>query len=160
MQKQIEHKIVLSLNSTGWRGEEIDALLPEFIAERDTLVGLTWTSSYYGPESFNLVITVAASVVTVIASNFLSELSKDLYQWMKSKLLAALEKKQHPEGDIEIQIGKSSIYTHVDEILLLEDLFTHLPELISQTNEQPGVNNWKLEYDNTTREWLVIQESE
>jgi hypothetical protein len=83
--KHIDHRIYLELNSSGYRGLEIDEILPHFITDRKTVVGLTWESSAEEPESFTLVIIILI-VLSSLGKGFLSELSKDLYQWANAKV--------------------------------------------------------------------------
>jgi len=101
--ENIKHRIYLELNNCGYDGSEINEILPDFITERKTVVGLTWEPSAEGPESFTLLIIITAGLSSIISA-FLAELSKDLYQWTKSKLVPLFKKKKNPCGHIIFEI--------------------------------------------------------
>lgn len=61
----MNHTIELRLNSLGFNSDDVGEALPDFMADRDTLVGLTWYPCAEGPQSFLLVVTIYAGVAAV-----------------------------------------------------------------------------------------------
>ena len=112
------HTIDIRLNSAGFKGADVDALLPDFITDRETSVGLTWYPSANGPESFSVLLTVYAAL-SIVAGEFLKKLGEDLYQWSKRKLLNTLKTKTYPSCYIEIKLDDVKVYFHD------ESLFDH-----------------------------------
>jgi hypothetical protein len=100
----IEHSIELTLNSSGYEGKDIDQVLPDFISDRPVRVGVAWAPSAEGPESLTLLIAVGIYAATKLAEGFMSELSKDIYTWAKTKILPLLNKKRYPTGHIIIKL--------------------------------------------------------
>ena len=89
---QTKNEVELLLNSSGFSGEDVQNLLPDFITERYTKVGLTWCPSVDGPESFTLIITTSL-LLAEFAKEFVKNLSKDLYDWSKEKIIPLLKRK-------------------------------------------------------------------
>lgn len=151
--------IELRLNSAGYKGEEINELLPDFITERNTTVGLTWFPSVYGPENLTLVITVSI-IVAEFAKGFVTELSKDLYRWSKSKILPLLKRKRSPYGQIVIQLLDASIY--YDQGRLQEpsradkfaEFLNELPAIVTRVDSSL-TKEWEAQFDESTATWTV-----
>ena len=151
--ENFEHRIYLELNSCGYNGSEINEILPDFITERKTLVGLTWEPSAEGPESFLLLIIITAGLSSMIKT-FLAELSKDLYQWTKSKLIPLFKKKKNPSGYIIFQIGDVKISYFSEGGKELSDLFFSLPNLLSGIDNSITEGEWEIEYTKQ-KEWVI-----
>jgi len=83
---QDKNEIELLLNSSGFSGDDVQELLPDFITERVTKVGLTWYPSVDGPESFTLIVTTGL-LLAEFAKEIVKSLSKDLYDWSKEKII-------------------------------------------------------------------------
>jgi hypothetical protein len=141
----IAHKIELKLSSAGYRGEEINSILPDFITYRKTLVGLTWYPSAEGPERYVLVVTLGA-ILANVTKVFMEELCKDIYKWVKDKLLILFYKKRAPFGLVRIKMDNVYIDYYVentDKLLKIWDLF---PEIISRVD--PALSD----------EWIIDEE--
>ena len=131
--------VVVELNSAGFRGADVDALLPEFMTERKTTVGLSWHSSVNGPESFSVLLTVGAMLAAATGSGFLQALGADLYKWTKEKLLVVLRTKRHPDCYISLKFDDIEVFFHEDGLFsepnageVLLDFFEQLPKLLAQ----------------------------
>jgi hypothetical protein len=154
-----EEYIRLELNSTGYRGNDIEKIWPHFANERKTFIGLTWEPSIAGPESYTLLI-----VVTFIASQFfqgfISELSKDLYKWAKSKLLPFFKKKEQPDGALIIVIGKITLnYLIEEQTDYLVDIFHQLPTLLSGIDINKK-KDYEVEYNEKEKKWSILEEED
>lgn len=153
MTSTVQHKICLELNKAGYTGADIDEILPAFMAERRTFVGLTWKPSAEGPESFTLGIIVGLALSS-LAQGFISELSKDLYLWSKSKLLPLFKRKRSPVGTIEIALSNLTIFAYVEEINRLPEIFERLPELLARIDPNIWDGEWVIECEEG-KEWVI-----
>ncbi len=154
----IEHTIELRLNVSGYKGEELDQVVPDFIDERNTTVGLTWYPSVDGPTSFTLVI--AAVVAAEFGKEFVKLLSKDLYSWCKDKVIPLLQKKQYPVGYIIIKLSDAELQYRNEELfdtdgnLHLLRFFEELPVLLEKVNPSLG-REWDVYFDQVGKVWVV-----
>lgn len=158
----IYSSIEIQLNSAGFRGTDIDALLPDFVTERKTVVGLTWHSSFNGPESFDVALTVGAVwAVAAVSSGFLEALGADLYTWGKEKLLNVLRTKRHPDCHISVKFDDVEVFFHEDGLFsepnagdLLLEFFEQLPKLILQVD--PNLSRaWEVSRGQPKGTWLI-----
>jgi len=133
----VPHTIELRLGYFGYRGEDIDAILPDFIRDRETIIGLR---SYPIPDHFVLIITIEATL-TSVEKVFIEELAKDMYEWTKAKLCGLLRKKRDPDGptlirfrDVEIEYnwGAKSAYEPSENSDLLIGFWERLPALLEK----------------------------
>lgn len=151
--ENIEHRIYLELNNCGYNGSEINEILPDFITERKTLVGLTWEPSAEGPESFTLLIIITASLSSMITT-FLAELSKDLYQWTKSKLIPLFKKKKNPSGYVIFEIGNIRISYFSEGGEEISELFSSLSDILNKIDANKTEGEWEIEYTEQ-KEWII-----
>lgn len=151
--ENIEHRISLALNNCGYDGSEIDEILPDFITERKTLVGLTWEPSAEGPESFTLLIIIAASLSSIITT-FLAEFSKDLYRWTKSKLIPLFEKKNNPTGNVIFEISDVKVTYFSEGGEELSELFSSLQDILNKIDPSLTEGEWEIQYAEE-KEWVV-----
>ena len=156
----MEQSIELKLNSAGFKGEEIDEILPDFITERNTTIGLTWYPSVDGPESFTLIITVSI-LAAEFAKEFVKNLSKDLYSWTKEKVLPLLKRKQNPDGyviiklaDVEIHYHDQSLFDEESGGLYYLDFLEKLPQLINAVDPSLG-DRWEISFNQERGAWVV-----
>jgi len=154
----VSHSIELKLNSSGYRGEDVDEILPDFITDRNTTVGLTWYPSYEGPESFTLIIVVSIFAAE-LAKGFISELSKDLYEWSKSRLIHLFKKKNYPVGHILIKLNDLELECLIEPKAEKGDdrfleLFQVLPKVLDHTAPHQ-VKDWELYFDENLNSWAV-----
>jgi hypothetical protein len=157
-EKHISHRIELSFNSTGYKGKDIDDVLPDFITERNTSVGLTWYRSVEGPESFTLVIVISV-LVAEIAKGFIGELGKDLYQWTKSKLIPLFKKKTYPVGHILVQMNDVGLdyYIELSDDNSREELasfFKDIAYILAQMDASKG-SEWVVEFNKENKSWIL-----
>lgn len=139
-----QHKIELKLNATGYKGEEINDLLPKFMTERDTVIGLTWYPSAEGPESFALDILFYGGLI-FFTKAFLEELAKDLYKWVKEKIKPLLNKKEQAFGVMCMKFNDVEIFYYTsgeDEWL---SLLEKLPEIVTKVKPELS-NEWEIEF--------------
>jgi hypothetical protein len=154
----IEHTIELHLNSTGYKAEELQELLPDFITERHTVVGLTWYPSANGPESFTLAITIGI-LLAEFGKEFVKNLSKDLYEWTKNKIVPLLQTKNSPEGIVIIKFKDAEI-RYFDESKFSEDteklslFIQEIPHFINKIDSSVGAN-WSVRFDNEKNAFVV-----
>lgn len=130
------HTIDIRLNSTGFSGADVEDLLPDFITERETSVGLTWYRSANGPESFSILLTIYAAL-GVVAGEFIKELATDLYSWGKQKLLNNLRSKRYPDCYISIKLDDVEVFFHEEDLFtdpeagkVILNVFETLPSLL------------------------------
>lgn len=153
----INHQIILRLNSQGYKGEEIDKILPDFMANRETMVGLSWYPSIYGPESYELIIQIGI-LFSLLSKSFLNELSKDLYHWVKSKLVKLFQKKKQSNGFIHIEFKdvKIDFYTEsnkFNETQVLLNFFKYLSEIIFCIDPNLSIE-WKVYWDDSLQKFI------
>jgi len=157
--ENIEHNIYLELNCMGYNGSEINEILPDFMSERKTVIGLTWEPLAEGPEWFTLIVTISAPL-SVIGIGFLTELGKDLYHWSKSKLLPVFKKKNCPVGDIGFRVGNINISGLIeDDMEPLLKLFSSLPDLISKIDSNLSEGELEIEYNVEKKIWITKYQS-
>ncbi len=134
---KIPHKIELKLNNAGFVGSDIDEILPPFMTDRKTLVGLTWYSCANGPESFVLVVTIW-SAFRLVGKTFIEELSKDLYSWVKSQIQPMFKKKNYPCGFMRLKYDDMEIDFHTDGGEEWLALLNSLPAIIGSLDPSKG----------------------
>lgn len=154
--KQVRHEIRLELHEQGYSGSDVDELLPDFLTEHPTVVGITWTSCANGPEAWYLMITIGASICSALAGGFLAELSKDIYSWAKSKIIPLLERKHHPQGTVVITFGTSTVYANIDDAPALALLLDQLSDLLTQADCGKRKREIELVYDSANETWGVL----
>lgn len=158
--KNLQHSIELRFNSTGYKGQELQEVLPDFITERDTTIGLTWYSSANGPESWNLVIKIAEGLlVTKLAEGFINELGKDLYSWVKTKLTSLLRKKNHPIGYIIFEFSDIQVVYELESLPNdhsenFAELFQQLPQILANIDPEKSAE-WEIKFDPKSSQWSV-----
>jgi hypothetical protein len=157
----IYSSVVIELNSAGFRGTDIDALLPDFVTERKTTVGLTWYSSVNGPESFTVALAVGSFCAAAVASGFLEALGADMYKWAKHKLLSVLRSKRHPDCYISLKFDDMEMFFHEDGLFsepnagdVLLDFFEQLSNLVLQMDAHQS-KTWEVSRDPTAGTWLI-----
>lgn len=158
----IHSSVTIDLNSAGFHGADVDALLPDFATERKTTVGLTWHSSVNGPESFTVLLAVGSFCAVAVASGFLEALGADLYRWTKDKLLGVLRTKQHPDCYISLKFDDLEIFFHEDGLFLqsnagevLLEFFALLPKMVLQIDPKLS-KAWEISRDKSTGTWLIL----
>lgn len=142
----ISYKIELKLNSAGFSADDLGTVLPDFITERKTLVGLTWYPSAQGPASYTLIITILW-VVSAVPKVFIEELAKDLYKWSKQKLLNLFRKKKCPIGLIRFVFNDVVVEYYCDNADTLLTLFKKLPKILSKIDIEKGTE-WDIHITN------------
>lgn len=156
----IKHSVDLRFNSAGFTGSDLDELLPDFVTERDTNVGLTWYSSATGPESFALAV-IAAVAVSAFVGEFGKKLSEDLYSWSKSKLSRVLSRKRYPDcaiviklDDIELLFHDEQLFDSPDASNVIAGFFAVVPKLLLSVNPSKG-RFWIASHDRSNGAWTV-----
>jgi hypothetical protein len=156
----IKHSVDLRFNSAGFTGSDLDELLPDFVTERDTNVGLTWYPSATGPESFTLAV-IAAVALSAFVGEFSKKLSEDLYSWSKSKLSKVLSRKRYPDcaiviklDDIELLFHDEQLFDDPDAPSLLAGFFAAVPALLLSVNPAKG-RFWIASHDRSSSVWTV-----
>ena len=133
----IRHKIELKLNSTGFTGSDVDELIPPFMTDRKTQVGLTWYPSAEGPERFVLIITIF-SAFDLVGKVFLEELSKDLFSWIKGQIQLLLKRKKCPYGLMRLKFNDIEIDFDTDGGEDWTALLDSLPAILSSLDSAKG----------------------
>lgn len=154
---EVPHRISLMLNRSGYDGADVEAALPSFMSARKTEVGLTWQPSAEGPNSFFLLVEVAL-VADLVARGFLTALSKDLYDWTKSKLRDVLAPRPTPVGRVTVRFRdvELSYIAELDDIEPLAELFSMLPLLCAQV-ESERAPAWVIHRD-AAGDWTIQPE--
>ena len=154
---QTKNEVELLLNSSGFTGEDVQNLLPDFITERYTKVGLTWYPSVDGPESFTLIITTSL-LLAEFSKEFVKNLSKDLYDWSKKKIIPLLKRKNYPNGVIIVECANAQIYYHDASNFKDDDKFSEfikeLPDLLHEVDPNIG-KNWEASFDTKKGIWSI-----
>ena len=151
-------QIILELNSMGYHGEEINHILPDFMAERKTTIGLTWESSAEGSETFNLLIQIGI-LISIVTKGFLNELGKDLYGWVKSQLISFFQKKSQPVGRVRIEFEDVNVelfmeFSQPKDYQFFAQFFLDLPVIISEIDPNFGYE-WDISWDEKTNSWMA-----
>jgi len=139
---RVRHDIQLKLSSAGFSAEEIGVVLPDFMVDRKTLVGLTWYPCAEGTERFVLVVTIY-SVVGAVAKIFLEELSKDLYQWVKVKINRLLKKKPQAYGMMLVKFNDVEVEFRTSGGDDWADLLDKLPSIIQELDPAES-KDWEI----------------
>jgi hypothetical protein len=155
MSEEPKYKIEILLNSAGYKGRDLDELLPEFITERDSQIGLFWQSSANGPESWIIVIGIVA-IFSKVTDVFLDKLFEDLYEYSKSKLKKFFNKRPNNYGSIFVEFNDFKIscygyYVPSDKFL---DFFSEIPNLVKFLDSEKGYE-WFVKYDEKLNEWKI-----
>ncbi|WP_156940932.1 hypothetical protein [Halomonas halodenitrificans] len=156
----LQHSIEIRLNSTGYKGSDVDSILPEFITDRNTTVGLTWYPSANGPDSLTIYIAVVG-FFSVFAGEFAKHLAGDMYSWSKEKLATLLRSKKYPccaitikLNDVEIFFGDEDLFDLPGAEEVVNRFFQELPNIIE--NVQPEESTlWRVSYDHENDGWTV-----
>jgi hypothetical protein len=156
--EEIAHSISLDLNVTGYSGSDLDEAVPHFMTERDTRVSLTWRPSAEGPESFRLIIEIAAGYAAgSFLKTFLQELSKDLYRWSKERLDPLFSKKGQASGNVSIELKDVGVNYRPSSKEDLSSFFRELPKLLESVDPEEGAR-WKVKFDQSGEEWKIEPE--
>ncbi|HOO56265.1 MAG TPA: hypothetical protein PLN69_05530 [bacterium] len=159
MSKITEH-ITLSLNSTGYKGEDIDQARPGVLeTERDILTGVSWAPSVMGVYSFTLVIVITGSIVAAVSQGFFGELGKDLYGWTKNKLVSLFKSKETAEGMVTIKFEDITISAMVNGDEDLVHLWEQSLDWANRVIERRKKTDTEidLEYDFEKQIWTIDQ---
>lgn len=140
------HKIELELNSAGFSADELGTVLPDFITERKTVVGLTWYPSAEGPASYTIIVSVFL-LFGAISKVFIEELAKDLYKWTKQKLLILFHKKRYPIGLIRLVFENAVVEYYCEDADTLLIAFEKLPEILNAIDTRKG-DEWEIQIEN------------
>jgi hypothetical protein len=152
----IEHSIDLWLNAAGYKGADIDEILPDFMIERNVTASLAYEPAHSGPESWAITI-----VVSLVASEFLKEfvknLSNDLYSWSKQKLRPFFQKKPSASGIIRLQLKDAEIscpYWSVNNSDKLLDFLENLPSLVEKIDPKKS-KLWEAHFTEDSKSWEI-----
>ncbi len=149
------HTITLDLNVTGYDGEDLDAVIPHFMAERDTNLTLSWSPAVEGPESFRLIVDIAAGVAAgSFLKTFVQELSKDLYQWSSHKLQSLFESKSQATGEVSVEFDDVTVRYRSNGGGDLAEFFRRLPDLLTASNLGEA-DEWRVRLDISEQEWSI-----
>ena len=144
--EHIDHKVELHLSCAGFDGSAVQALVPDFITERHTIIGLSWYPCAEGPERYYITISICAALAFV-TKVFLEELSKDLYKWLKGKLLPYMKDRPRSFGSVEVAFQNVRVWCYInedDDFLLCVD---YLPQLMTTIDVNQSTE-WDLEIKN------------
>jgi hypothetical protein len=155
MQRPPKHFINVSLNSAGFKGRDLDKLIPDFMADRSTTLGLFWEPSYNGPHSWIVDIIVLGSLFK-ISELFLGELFSDLYNYSKKKLAKFLEKTPNNYGSINIKFKDFEIICHgyyIPQDKFFE-VFEVVPRMFPLLDASKG-KTWLVKFDVEKDKWTI-----
>ena len=149
------HEIKLLLNSSGYKGSDIDKVIPDFFTDRDTIVGLVHIPAHNGPDSWVLNIIIGYALVKV-SDSFISELAKDLYKWSKSKLTKLFNKKPNSDGAIllefdDIKISCYEYYVGKDKLLEFPNEISRLIKAVDREKSK----TWLAKFDEDKQVWQL-----
>jgi hypothetical protein len=152
---RISHTVTLDFNITGYSGSDLDAVVPHFMTERETNLALTWRPSTEGPESFRLIIDIAAGYAAgSFLKTFVQELSKDLYKWGKERLSPLFEKKDQALGNVSVEFEDITVNYYSGGGDDLNAFFQELPELLETADpEQSAI--WHVSFDRSEEKWEI-----
>lgn len=155
LMKAIRHSITLDLNVTGYGGSDLDAVVPAFITERHTKLTLLWASSAEGPESFRLIVEIAAGIAAgSFVKTFVQELSKDLYEWSKEKLRPMFGSKTQSTGEVRIEFDHISVSYRSSGGKDLAAFFRKLPDLLD-SSDISDAEEWRVTFDASEENWTI-----
>jgi hypothetical protein len=140
------HKIELILNSTGFDGADVQALLPDFNTDRDTVVGLSWYPSAEGPERYYITLSIIAAI-GFVSKVFLEELFKDIYTWLKGKILPRMKNKPRSLGSIEIIFQDVRVWGFFEDSSDWLICAESLPKLLGKIDAAES-SEWNIELSN------------
>ena len=145
MNQDVQPSIKLTLSSVGFKGADLDTLVPDFSTERDVLVGLRWFPCASGPETWTLVIAASLPLAAFL-KKFGDLLATDLYGWAKTKLEDFFSTKPNNHGKLVIEL--ESVTVHSDspvEVLSCDKLASTLA-----TIDLSCATDWEVVYDPET----------
>ena len=158
--EKFPHTVTLDLNITGYDGSDLDRVVPHFMTERDTDLVLSWEPTAEGPESFRLIIEIAAGFAAGnFFKTFIQELSKDLYEWSKKKLSSLFERKRQAMGAVRIEFENVTVRYYSNGGKDIEALFQELPNLIELVDHHEN-DEWRIEFDKSTTRWSIVPSGE
>ena len=135
-------RIALLLSSAGFKGQDLDLLLPPFSTDYDTTVGLKWYPSATGPETWTLAIAAGISLAAFL-KKFSDLLATDIYNWAKTCLKEFFSDRPHNHGSLVIELDGITLLSHQPiEVLASVDLLATLA-----TIDPSLAKVWEIEYD-------------
>lgn len=145
MNEDISPSIKLTLSSVGFKGADLDTLMPDFSTERDVLVGLRWFPCASGPETWTLVIAASLPLAAFL-KKFGELLATDLYGWAKTKLGDFFSTKPNNHGRLVIELETVTVHSDSPvEVLRCDDLASKLA-----TIDLSCSRDWEIVYDPET----------
>jgi hypothetical protein len=145
MSQDQQPTITLLLSSAGFKGADIDQLLPPFETDYETTVGLRWFPSATGPETWTLAIA-AGLTLGAFLKKFAELLATDIYGWSKTSLQKFFSDKPHSHGTLIIELDGVSVFSRqpipvLASVDFLETLSSIDPLISSE---------WEIEYEPAT----------
>ena len=145
MNEDIKPSIKLTLSSVGFKGADLDKLMPDFSTERDVLVGLRWFPSATGPETWTLVIAASLPLAAFL-KKFGDLLATDLYGWAKTKLGDFFTARPNNHGRLVIELETATLHSDSPvEVLSCNKLVQTLA-----TIDLSCATDWEVVYDPQT----------
>jgi hypothetical protein len=152
---EYSHVIILDLNITSYEGSDLHEVVPHFMTERDTKLALGWRASAEGPESFRLIIEIAAGITAGgLLKTFVQELSKDLYQWSKNKLQPLFEAKPQSTGVVVFEFEDVTVTYRSSGDEDLAPFFQELPDLLASASLKDA-DAWSVTFSSSEKEWQI-----
>jgi len=138
-------RISLLLSSVGFKGNDIDALLPPFATDYETTVGLKWFPCATGPETWVLEI-VKHIPIAVFVSKLAELIAADVYSWLKTTLKDFFADRPNNFGSLVLELeGVTVVSNQPIEVLTSTQLATVLIQIDSEVSKV-----WEITYDEST----------
>jgi hypothetical protein len=149
------YEIELLLNASGYKGSDIDNVIPDFFANGNTKIGLVQIPTHNGPESWVLNIVIASTLVKV-GDTLLPLVATDLYGWFKGRIKKLFQKKKNSDGAIlvmfhDLQISCYEYYVGKEK---MSDFLKELPNLVKIVDKTKG-SKWIAKFDEQSQIWQL-----
>lgn len=137
--------IRLTLSTAGFKGADLDEVMPDFQTERDVSVALKWFPSATGPETWTLVIAAGMSLGGFL-QKFGELIAEDIHSWSKKNLKSFFKKRPNNHGTLVIDLESITIYSDTPiETIESGDLISVLSSI-----DPTEASSWTIDYNPTT----------
>ena len=151
---EFDYEIRLELNSTGFTGDEAQQLLPDFITDHRTVIGLTWHPSVDGPESFNVILFIGIGA-GMVAAGFLNALGQDLYRWVKDRVAPLMKAKDQAHPLIIIEFRDKKVTATFEDLDGFEEFWRDFDEIMRIVRDRSSSEDCGFVYDKRSGKWKL-----
>ncbi len=143
-------KIDFFLSSAGFKVADLEELMPPFMTDYDTRVGLRWMPSATGPESWTLAIVVGI-LAAEFGKKFAAKMAEDIYGWLKNTVGPFMARRANSHGLTTIRCNDLTVIVWEDaEFRTIRDLAEVL------TKVDPAVSKvWHVSVDPDKKTMII-----